>query len=145
MNNESEFIECYDRVNTRNHDFEHIVGIFTFNELFSEKFRDEVDWINFRNFITEDFKRLPYTPCQITVGFDEIFVFWYFPKEYLINPLNVDEIQTIIKNIENQLRILIVCKKKELYVSGGDFEIPKDLYFENYYRKKQFDKLLLEK
>ncbi|MEC0446173.1 hypothetical protein SRCM100730_04007 [Bacillus velezensis] len=139
-----DFIESHKSFNMVGHEFECILGTFSYRHHLSERVANEVNWITFKNYIAGDFINLKYPPCHLYVERNKVTAVWFIPNELLIYGLGEKEQQIVMKNMEKQLTELKLCKLEELVASEGDREIREDLYLE-YFRKNQFLKALLPK
>ena len=145
MRLELEFIESHETFSNKEHAFESMFAEFSYQPLLAERAKVEKDWLTFKNFIASEFLSLEYPPCDIYVERDRVVAIWFIPNELLINGLEVEEQELILDNLEQQLESLKLCKLEGLCPSTGDREIEVTLYLEEYYRKKQFLKMLLPK
>lgn len=138
------FIKEYQALNNKNHDFECICAMFSYNPHLEKKASDEEDWDAFKNYIADDFKKLKFPPCHLYVGRYDVSATWFTPDVLLIHGLGFIEKQLIMKNMEDQLMELKLCKLEELVASEGDREVEEEIYLE-YFRKKRFIGALLSK
>lgn len=145
MRLELEFIESHAAFDNKEHTLESIFGEFSYQPLLAERAKAEEDWLTFKNFIASDFLSLEYPPCYIYVERDRVIAIWFIPNELLIDGLEVEEEEFILCNLERQLESLKLCELVYLDPSRAERNIKVELYLEEYYRKKQFLKMLLPK
>lgn len=137
------FIESYQAYSRKEHEFENIFATFSYHPLLSEKIKNEVEWVTFKNLIVNDFSKLEYPPCHLYVEREEVTAIWFVPNELLFYELGQEEQQLVINNMKKQLIGLSLCKLEEIFASAGGRDISEELYLEEYYRKNQFIKVLL--
>lgn len=145
MRLELEFIESHEAFDYKEHEFESIFAEFSYQPSLAERAKVEEDWLTFKNFIASEFLSLEYPPCYIYAERDGVKAIWFIPNELLIEGLEVEEQEFILSNLENQLESLKLCNLVYLSASAGEREIEVELYLQEYYRKKQFLKMLLPK
>ncbi|MDZ4476837.1 hypothetical protein [Bacillus cereus] len=138
------FIEDYQSYNKKVHEFEFINATFSYHPILRERAENEMDWDAFKKYIASDFNNLKYPPCHLYLGRNEVTANWFTPEELLVYGLGAEEIQVVMKNMEQQLKELNLCKLEGLVAVEADRKINEELYLE-YYRKSQFIKVLLSR
>ncbi|QWH03702.1 hypothetical protein EXW52_27425 [Bacillus mycoides] len=138
------FIESHQSYNKKVHQFEFINATFSYYPLLREREIIEIDWNALKNYIASDFNNLQYPPCHLYLGRSEVTANWFIPNELLVHGLKTEEIQIVMRNMEQQLKELKLCKLERLVAVEAGREINEDLYLE-YYRKNQFIKVLLSR
>lgn len=145
MKEDCRFLDSYENADSRDHEIEFIVGEFSLDSINYGDFSSKTDKYSFINMIKEEFISLEYPPCRFSIYEKKVSAEWHVPIHYLIQGLSASEISNLMNNLQNQLEGIKTCKLTKLYQYGGDREIPEWLYFENYYRKTKFEKLITEK
>ncbi|MDF2700736.1 MAG: hypothetical protein K0Q49_2299 [Haloplasmataceae bacterium] len=140
----NDFIENYNAVNKENNGHGIISAIFNYNSVSYEKF-EELDLNSFKNFIADDFRNLQYQPDNVLTIGEYIIVEWIISDEFLFNELQPEDINIILSNMKIQLKTLKSCDLCNLAWVIDERDISKEMYFYNYYRKNQFEKILLKK
>lgn len=145
MKDDFHFLDSYENTYSRYHELEYIVGEFSLGELnYSEIYRDSNKY-SIINMIKKEFINLEYPPCRFSIHGNKVRAEWHVPMHYLIRGLSSSEIDNLMTNLKNQLESIIMCKLTKLYQYGGDRKIPEELYFENYYKKNKFEKLITKR
>lgn len=140
----NDFIESYNAVNKENNGLGIISAIFNHNSVSYEKF-EELDLNSFKNFIADDFRSLQYQPDNVLTIGEYIIVEWIISDEFHLNELKPEDINIILNNMKIQLKTLKSCDLCNLAWVIDERDITKEMYFYNYYRKNQFEKILLKK
>jgi hypothetical protein len=145
MKEDCHFLDSYENTDSTYHDLEYIVGEFSLGGLnHSEIYRDPNKY-SIINMIKKEFISLEYPPCRFSIQNNKVRAEWYVPMHYLIRGLSSSEIDNLMTNLKKQLEEINMCELIKLYQYGGDRKIPEGLYFENYYRKTKFEKLITKK
>ncbi|TWH82566.1 hypothetical protein [Sedimentibacter saalensis] len=101
-------------IHKRFHYVEAISAVLTYNDIFSEKFRNEVDMIEFRKIINEDLNKLDGEPA-IAMFREQITVEWFISENHILNKAKeTEEIEIFLKDFINQFYKLTLCKIHEL-------------------------------